>query len=164
MKHALITGGAGFIGLHLARHLLRQGWRVDLVDNFMRGRRDPDVAELLSHTGVILREGDLGDPAFRESLGRNYSEVFHLAAILGVENVIDRPYDVLDANVRLTSGAIEIARRQRGLARLLFASTSEVYAGTLEHFQLPLPTPESTPLAVPPLKRPRTSYMLSKLF
>jgi len=59
---------------------------------------------------------------------------------------------------------IEFARGLAGLERLVFASTSEVYAGTLEHFELPIPTPETAALALPDLGRPRTSYALSKIY
>jgi nucleoside-diphosphate-sugar epimerase len=143
---------------------LDEGWRVDLLDDFSRGRQDSDLAELLKNERLALRLGDLRDPGLVERLGRGYSEIFHFAAMLGVQNVIDRPYVVLEANVALTFAAIDIARRQTGLRRLVFASTSEVYAGSLEHFGLPIPTPETTPLSLPPLGRPRSSYMLSKLY
>lgn len=164
MKHALITGGAGFIGLHLARRLLREGWRVDLADNFSRGARDPDLVAVLLGERATLHEGDLRDPAFLEKVGRGYTEIFHFAAILGVQNVLHRPFEVLEGNAELTIAAIALARRQAALQRLVFASTSEVYAGTLEHFGLDLPTPERTALALPALDRPRNSYMLSKIY
>jgi UDP-glucose 4-epimerase len=164
VKRALITGGAGFIGLALARRLVDDGWHVDLLDNFSRGRRDAELVEMTGRPGVAFVEGDLRNPGVLGGLGDGYSEIFHLAAILGVQNVIDRPFEVLDANVALTTAAIELAKRQAGLRRFVFASTSEVYAGTLELFDLPIPTPESTPLALSPVDRPRTSYMLSKIF
>lgn len=164
MTHALITGGAGFIGLHLARRLLRDGWRVDLLDDFSRGTRDSDLLATMKSDGLTLREGDLHNPAFVESLPRSYTEIFHFAAILGVSNVIEHPFQVLETNVALALAAIAIARRQTGLRRLIFASTSEVYAGALEHFTLPIPTPETAPLALSPLGRPRSSYMLSKIY
>jgi nucleoside-diphosphate-sugar epimerase len=59
---------------------------------------------------------------------------------------------------------IDFARKQKKLARFLFASTSEVYAGTLKYFNLTFPTPEATPLAITDLSLPRTSYMLSKIY
>jgi nucleoside-diphosphate-sugar epimerase len=164
VNRALITGGAGFIGLALARRLLRDGWRVDLLDDFSRGRRDSDVDELARAGGVSIVEGNLCDPSVGGGIDDDYTEIFHFAAIVGVQNVVGRPFDVLDGNVALTSAAIRLALRQKRLRRFVFASTSEVYAGTLEHFELPLPTPESAPLALPPLDRPRTSYMLSKIF
>jgi nucleoside-diphosphate-sugar epimerase len=150
--------------VHLARRLLREGWRVDLVDNFSRAALDPDLAELLRDERATLHEGDLRDRSFVGGLGRTYSEIFHFAAILGVQNVLHRPFEVLEANAALTLAAIELARRQPLLRRFLFASTSEVYAGTLEHFGLPFPTAETTALALPGLDRPRSSYMLSKIY
>jgi UDP-glucose 4-epimerase len=71
---------------------------------------------------------------------------------------------VLRDNVTMLVRALDCARDQAQLKRFVFPSTSEVYAGTLEHFGLPLPTPESTPLALPDLRRPRTAYMLSKIY
>jgi nucleoside-diphosphate-sugar epimerase len=64
----------------------------------------------------------------------------------------------------MLSNVLLLARRQRNLRRLVFASTSEVYAGTLEAFGMRIPTPEDTPITLPDLKRPRTSYMLSKIY
>jgi nucleoside-diphosphate-sugar epimerase len=66
--------------------------------------------------------------------------------------------------VRLLETALGFAARQRRLERLVFTSTSEVYAGSLELMAMPIPTPEDTPLALPPLDQPRTSYMLSKIY
>ena len=164
MRHALITGGAGFIGLHLARHLLAHGWRVDLLDNFQRGARDDDLTTLVEHDDARLISGDLGDTALAGSLSDGYSHVFHFAAMLGVRAVAEHPGLVLSANVALTEAALEIGRRQRGLERFVVASTSEVYAGTLAQYRLDFPTPETTPLALPDLAIPRTSYMLSKIY
>jgi UDP-glucose 4-epimerase len=71
---------------------------------------------------------------------------------------------VLRDNTLMLLNILSLARRQIGLSRFVFASTSEVCAGTLQHFHLPIPTPESTPLAVTDLDHPRTSYMLSKIY
>jgi nucleoside-diphosphate-sugar epimerase len=164
VKRVLITGGAGFIGLHLARHLLKKGCQVDLLDDFSRGRRDSDLDDIRRDKRIGIIEQDLLDHAAVEGLGHDYTEIFHFAAMLGVSNVIEHPFAVLDVNTRLTLNAIALARRQTGLKRFVFASTSEVYVGTLENFDLPIPTPESVALALPHLGRPRTSYMLSKLY
>jgi UDP-glucose 4-epimerase len=161
---ALLTGGAGFIGSHLAQRLVERGFEVDLVDNFSRGTNDDAIAALSRSGRVQVLERDLGVPGALDDAGDDYGIVAHLAAIVGVASVLDRPYGVLGANVVMTEEAISFARRQRALDRFLFISTSEVYAGTLEHFDLPIPTPESTPLALPPLDRPRTTYMLSKVY
>lgn len=163
MTRVLITGGAGFIGGHLARALLARGAGVDLLDNFSRGPMDRFVGELRA-TGAALHDRDLRRTDACDGLPHDYTHVFHLAAIVGVRNVLDRPYAVLCDNVLMLERTLAFARTQPRLERLVFASTSEVYAGTLQHFGLPMPTPETTPLALTDLAHPRTSYMLSKLY
>lgn len=164
MTKALITGGSGFIGLHLAQRLMADGWQVDVVDNFSRGRRDAELAQLEEQPGFRLFEADLTAPDTLSLIDTDYGYLFHLAAVIGVQRVLEAPYRVLDANVAMTRAAIEAARRQHSLERLAFLSTSEVYAGSLEALDLPLPTPESAPLVLPDLGHPRTSYMLSKIY
>jgi UDP-glucose 4-epimerase len=164
MSRVLITGGGGFIGLHLARRLTESGRQVDLLDDLSRGARDSDLEQLLGEPGVRLVERDLLAPGAAEDLDTDYELVFHLAAVVGVANVAEEPLRVLRDNVALTVAALDLAARQSNLARLVFASTSEVYAGTLELGSLPVPTPEDAPLTVPDPRRPRTSYMLSKLY
>ncbi len=164
MARALITGGCGFIGSHLGARLEKAGYEVDLVDNLARGVVDDDLRTLLERPSVRLIECDLLDPEALAGLDDGYELIFHLAAIVGVANVLERPYEVLDLNVAMTTRALELAARQERLERFVFASTSEVYAGTLEQFELEIPTPETAPIALPDLARPRTSYMLSKLY
>jgi UDP-glucose 4-epimerase len=164
LTRALITGGAGFIGLHLARRLVGEGWRIDLVDDFSRGASDAELAVLAERPEVGVFTRDLTRQDALDDIGQRYEYVFHLAAIVGVARVLDTPYQVLDANVAMTRNAISLARRQSSLKRFGFLSTSEVYAGSLERGELPLPTPESAPLALPRLSHPRTSYMLSKVY
>src|SRR5260221_3721520 len=87
-----------------------------------------------------------------------------MAALGGVRRVAEQPYQVLTDNAGSLANVIDVARRQTDLRRLVFPSTSEVYAGTLQYFGMPFLTPETTPLAVTDLAQPRTSYMLSKIY
>jgi nucleoside-diphosphate-sugar epimerase len=162
MKKVLITGGAGFIGFHLAKNLAAR-YEVDVLDNFSRGEEDRDLKNILSAGKVRLLKKDLLSPEALSDLGKDYSVIYHLAAILGVSNVIKDPYRVLYENTVLLARVIELAKRQNALERLLFASTSEVYAGTLETFGISFPTPETTPLTAADVSKPRTSYLLSKI-
>ena len=162
-QRILITGGAGFIGFHLARHLKSTGHEVCLADNHVRGVRDPDFLQLVSDRQASSVEVDLLDLGDAMSLGENFDVIFHLAAIIGVRHVQERPYDVLVHNTRMLENVISLAQRQQPSCRLLFASTSEIYAGTLKHFGLSTPTSEETALTVTALDLPRTSYMLSKI-
>jgi len=160
----LITGGAGFIGARLASALAAHGSEIDILDNLSRGVDDDALKQLVESGRVRLHKVDLNDPATLDRFASDYDVIVHLAAILGVQNVLDRPYDTLRDNVLMQAAVIAFARRQSKLQRLLFTSTSEVYAGSLMHMNLPFPTPEDFPLALTSLKEPRCSYMLSKIY
>jgi UDP-glucose 4-epimerase len=164
MNRVLITGGAGFIGGHLATALADRGHEVTVVDNFARGVRDGFLTSLAERPNVTLVSADLMAPVQVAALPDDNTHIFHLAAIIGVRHVLERPYSVLVDNVRMLANAVELARRQSGLRRFLFASTSEVMAGSLIHMNMPVPTPEDFPLALTDLSHPRTSYMLSKIY
>lgn len=165
----LITGGAGFISYHLTTKLLQQDCEIWLVDNFSRGVNDHALENLLSSKRVHIVSADVMDPGFMRELPKDFDFVFHLAAIIGVQNVLKQPYRVLQANTEMLINMIRVCEPLIGLKRFVFASTSEVYAGTLQHhlqggMDLRLPTPESTVLALPSLQHARTSYMLSKIY
>lgn len=163
-KKVLITGAAGFIGFQLAKRLLKDGYIVDLVDNFTRGVLDPELESLMAKfSSANFYNVDCLKPSETRKFPNDYSYIFNMAAIIGVEHVMKRPYRVIVDNLQLMDNLIEVARNQKNLERFFYPSTSEVTAGTLEYFDLPIPTPEHVPLAVTDLKRPRTSYMLSKI-
>ena len=85
----LITGGAGFIGYHLAKNLAVSGYIVHLVDTYARGARDSDLKILLEEFKVTLSEVDLLDREAVLNLESNYDIIVHLAAIVGVKNVLE---------------------------------------------------------------------------
>jgi UDP-glucose 4-epimerase len=160
----LITGGAGFIGYHLGKRLLDEGYQVDLMDNLVRGVLDQELEALIQHPRAKFIQADLREPEVLQNLGSDYHYIYHLAAIIGVAHVLRRPFQVLSDNASMMFNLLALARDQVALQRLVFTSTSEVYAGALQYFTLPIPTPESAPLALTDLKEPRTSYMLSKIY
>jgi nucleoside-diphosphate-sugar epimerase len=137
---------------------------VTLVDNMSRGVEDETLAALREHPNFALHVADLRDGSALDAIGDDFTHVFHFAALLGVQNVLDRPYAVLRENITMLETLLDVAARQTGLARFVFPSTSEVYVGTQQYYELPIPSPESTPLAVSDLSKPRTSYMLSKIY
>lgn len=163
-RRVLITGGSGFIGFHLARRLLADpGTSITLADNFARGRMDGDLEALCNDRRVRLVIGDLRDPGIRARLGADYDEVYHFAALLGVENVLKRPVEVLKTNALLTCDILEWFVDGGG-KKLLFSSTSEAYAWTQQFYPLPIPTPEEVPLSLTDLRNPRSTYAGSKVF
>jgi len=163
-RRILVTGGAGFVGYHLAHRLAADGDdSVTLLDNFSRGRRDEELEALAGTPNVDLVTGDLCDAATWTSIGGEYDEVFHLAAVIGVKNVIDRPDEVIRTNALSTLYLLEWLTEGGG-KKVLFSSTSETYAWTQHFHELPIPTPESSPLALTDLADPRSSYAGSKIF
>jgi UDP-glucose 4-epimerase len=165
LSKILITGGAGFIGYHLACELSSKPENeVHIVDNFSRAVKDNYLNKLLERSNVKSFEIDLLDENSLNILERDYEYIYHLAAIIGVKHVLQNPIVVLKNNVILLMNILDFALQCVNLKRFLFASTSEVYAGTLRYFSLPIPTPEDTPLTVNALKEGRTSYMLSKIY
>lgn len=96
MKKVLITGGAGFIGYHLALRLIRLNYRVFLMDNFSRGKLDKFLKKLLENKKVRLIEHNLYNDI---KISNKFSHIFHLAAIVGVRNVNKNPYKTITNNL-----------------------------------------------------------------
>ena len=161
---ALITGGAGFIGLHVARALAARGCAVTLVDKAGSADGGGELAAFVASGPHTFIECDLRQARPLDDLEGEYAYVFHFAAILGVAAVRKDPTAVLRDNVEMQLRVLDFAARQPSLQRFVFTSTSEVYAGTLQQSSLRFPTPEDTSLALPDLSEPRTSYMLSKIY
>jgi len=164
VSKSLLTGGAGFIGERLALALSAEGNEVHAIDNLSRGRDDEALRSLTASPTVHFHQADLLAPSAFDALSDDYDFVVHLAAILGVQNVLERPYPTLRDNVLMHEAVIRFAGRQKCLQRFVFSSTSEVYAGSLIHLHMPVPTPENFPLALTALSEPRSSYMLSKIY
>jgi len=122
--HHVITGGAGFIGSHLAEALVAGGHSVTVLDDFSTGRR-ANLAALDGRPGVKVIEGSVLDPATVARACKGAEVIVHLAATVGVKLVIDRPVETLVNNVRGTEVVLEAASRLG--VRTLIASTSEVY-------------------------------------
>ncbi|MET8759081.1 NAD-dependent epimerase/dehydratase family protein [Lentzea sp. NPDC004782] len=155
MKH-LLLGGAGFIGLHLARRLLADGHDVTVVDDFSRGRRDPELDAL----DVPVISADLTDPASFAALPRDCDQVHLLAAVVGVRNVERDPARVVRINTLVVLNTLDWITAPQ---RLFFASTSETYAGGVSMGVVPVPTPETVPLVVEDVTAPRFAYAVSKM-
>ena len=163
MKKILITGGAGFIGFHLAKKLADDN-KVIIIDNLARGRMDGDFLKLIKHENVEFIQTDLTDPRVFIKLDTDFDYVYHLAAVIGVRNVIENPDKVLYVNAIATLNLFEYAKQLKNLKKILFSSTSEIYAGTLKHFGIQIPTNEEVPLTLLDVKSERTTYMLSKMY
>ncbi len=158
----LITGGAGFIGYHLSKKLLANGFQVDIIDNLSRGKKDKELIKLLTNKNINFKNLDLSTDC--KLSNRNYDYIFHLAAIVGVKNVINSPKNVLEKNIKLLMNILNFSTKQRKIKRFIFLSTSEVYAGSLRNKMLNFPTSENSTLSLENLKNERGTYMLSKIY
>jgi UDP-glucose 4-epimerase len=126
-RRVLISGGAGFIGSHLADLLLARGDFVTVVDDLSTGRRENLPA---AHERLRFVEADLRDALSALGKGEVFDQIYHLAAAVGVKLVIDEPIRAIETNIEQTSALLRFASRHGptpGGPPTLIASSSEVY-------------------------------------
>jgi len=152
---ALITGGAGFIGSHLAEALLAQGHHVSVLDDLSTGSLR-NIEHLLGHERFACTVDSVTNDAAVSRAIEPVDVVFHLAAALGVKLVCDRPVHTIETNVHGTETVLKYASRRRKLT--LVASTSEVYGKSAT-----LPFHEDADLVLGPPTKTRWGYATSKL-
>ncbi len=160
MASYLVTGGAGFIGSHLAEELLRRGHRVRVVDSLITGKR-----RNLDHLpGVEFLEGDLADPdvAARAVDGMDY--VLHQAAIPSVPRSVKDPVTSNRANIDASLNVL-VAARDGGVKRLVYAGSSSAYGNTPtlpKHEEMP--TNPLSPYALQKLVAEQYCQMFTRLY
>jgi nucleoside-diphosphate-sugar epimerase len=143
----LVTGGAGFIGSHLAEELLRRGERVRVVDSMVTGK----ASNLRQISAAEFVEGDLADALVAERAVAGMDYVLHQAAIPSVPRSVEDPATSNRANVTATLNVL-VAARQAGVKRLVYAGSSSAYGDTET-----LPKREDMPT------NPLSPYALQKL-
>lgn len=126
-KRVLITGGAGYIGSHLADTLLERGYRVFVVDNLSTGKLD-NIRHCLGRDDYEFLNASILDADLMDDLVRQNDLVFHLAATVGVKHVVEDPLLGVTTNVAGSENVISACWRH--MKRILIASTSEVYGKT----------------------------------
>jgi len=147
MASYLVTGGAGFIGSHLAEELLRRGHRVRVADSFITGKR----ANLDVIKAAEFLEGDLADLPFAAQAVAGMDYVLHQAAIPSVPRSVDDPVTSNRANITATINTLWAAKNA-GVKRLVYAASSSAYGNTPT-----LPKREDMPT------HPLSPYALQKL-
>ena len=160
----LVTGAAGVIGFELVRQLLREGAHVHALDDFGKGGA-ADLAALARASGGRLEVVEL-DLASRNAAARlptgPFDIVHHLAAVVGVRAVTERPYRTIAVNARSTLAMLDWAIAG-GARAFLFASSSECYASGVDAGTVEIPTGEDVPLSIGDVMLPRWSYAASKI-
>src|SRR3954471_7406618 len=159
VKKVLVTGGAGFIGSHLTEALLARGDAVMVIDDESTGRFE-NLTAVRDHQNLRMIRGSVGDAALIRGALDGITEVYHLAAAVGVALIAREPLQTIERNVYPTQLLLdELCRRHAAGQPLKFflASTSEVYGKN------PKPTwTEEDDLVFGPTTRPRWSYGASK--
>jgi nucleoside-diphosphate-sugar epimerase len=156
----LVTGGAGFIGSHLAEELLRRGHRVRVVDSLITGKR----RNLESIPAAEFVEGDLAELAVAEKAAAGMDYVLHQAAIPSVPRSVEDPATSNRANITATLNVL-LAARKAGVKRLVYAGSSSAYGDTPT---LPkhegMPTNPQSPYALQKLVGEQYCQMFTKLY
>lgn len=150
----LITGGAGFIGSHLAEHLLHRGDEVVVWDNLSTGNIE-NLAACRGRSGFTSIVGDMtSDPAFDAQVAE-CDAIFHLAAAVGVQLIVSDPVRTIETNIIGAQVALHAAARHR--KPILITSTSEIYGKSTK-----IPFSEEDDTTYGPTTRRRWSYAISK--
>lgn len=153
-KNILITGGAGFIGTHLALRLADEN-RLTLLD--LRPERNSlAFTPLANRENVQVVAGDVRDATVVERLMADVDVVVHLASLIGVQYVVEHARETIDTIVLGTRSVLEAARKQGRLVRLVNVSTSEVFGDGSS-------TSDDAPASIGTRNDPRTSYAAAKL-
>ncbi|MDD5398510.1 MAG: GDP-mannose 4,6-dehydratase [Dehalococcoidia bacterium] len=143
----LVTGGAGFIGSHLVEKLIDLGASVTVIDTMLCGNK---IEQRKEGKNLSVHRLDVTDTQAIAPLFKGQDMVFHLAAVVGVEETQDEPVNLLNVEVIGTSNVISLAARNK-VKRFVFASSSEVYGDSVK------PMVEEGPF------NPKSTYALTKL-
>ena len=155
MSRALITGGAGFIGSHLAEALLERGWTVEVVDDLSTGSVE-NISHLKGHPHFAYTLDTVMNRSLMLELVDRADVIFHLAAAVGVRLIVEKPVHTIETNIKATELILELAARKR--RPLLLASTSEVY-GKLDKPRFS----EDDDVILGPTSKSRWCYAASKM-
>ncbi|MDH7486877.1 MAG: GDP-mannose 4,6-dehydratase [Anaerolineae bacterium] len=154
LRSVLITGGAGFIGSHLAEALLERGHQVTVIDNLSTGRFE-NIAHLTGHPRFRFAIDTITNEVVMDRLVSECDVIFHLAAAVGVELIIKNPVHVIETNILGTHAVLKVANRYR--KKVLIASTSEIYGKNNQ-----VPFSEEDDRLLGPTTKARWSYSTSK--
>jgi len=128
MKKAVVTGGAGFIGSHLAELLVDRGYHITILDDLSTGK-SANIETLLKKSSVEFIKGSITDLPLLQKLFKNTSYIFHEAAIPNVSRSIKNPQASHEVNVTGTLNVL-LAARDNAVNKVVYASSSSVYGDT----------------------------------
>ncbi len=150
MKKVVVTGGAGFIGSHLAEGLVEQGYNVIILDDLSTGKME-NIAELLNNDNIEFVQGSITKLSLLQKLFQGVEYVFHQAALARVPRSIDDPLTANEVNITGTLNIL-LAARENKVKKVIYAASSSAYGDTPT-----LPQREDMP------PDPLSPYALTKL-
>jgi len=156
--HILITGGAGFIGSNLALYHLEMGDKVHVVDNLSTGNID-NLKACFTYRDFFFDEVDILTDQELDKKVNWADRIYHLAAVVGVFRVLEKPISVLSTNIAGCERVLRAVKRSEWKAKVIIASTSEVYGNREGNLELH----EDMELIVSPGMNSRWNYSISKL-
>ena len=154
-KNYLITGGAGFIGSHLAERLLDEGDQVFVIDNLSTGSFS-NIAHLADHPSFHFARTSITDRIVMDRLASEADTIIHLAAAVGVKLIVEHPVDTIQTNIMGTEAVLKSALRYG--CKVVIASTSEVYGKGSK-----IPFAEEDDVLLGATIRSRWAYAASKM-
>jgi len=126
----LVTGGAGFIGSHLAEELLSRNDKVHVIDNLSAGSLS-NIAHLMKHRNFACTIDTIMNEAVMNRLIKGCDRIYHLAAAVGVKLIMEKPLETIETNVKGTEAVLRIANKYK--KKVLITSTSEIYGNHVQH-------------------------------
>lgn len=151
---ALITGGAGFVGSHLAEYLLAQGHEVSIVDDLSTGRLE-NIEPLRANPKFHFAIDTICNDIVMDRLASECDIIYHLAAAVGVEMIVRSPVHTIETNIMGTAAVFRVANRYR--KKVILTSTSEIYGKSEK-----TPFTEEDDRVLGPTTKSRWSYSTSK--
>ncbi len=163
-RKILILGGAGFIGSAIVKLMVeKRSYDITIGDSFTNNSNKNDsFFSYLNDNKIKLINEDFTDSSQFKKLDNDYDDFYMLASMIGVNNTLKNPHEVIRVNTALIYNSLEWLKKTK-IKNVLFTSTSECYSGTIDKFNYKIPTPEEIPLCIDPIDHPRFTYAVTKM-
>tara|TARA_A100001011_G_scaffold367061_1_gene420154 strand:- start:83 stop:1111 length:1029 start_codon:yes stop_codon:yes gene_type:complete len=162
-RKVFILGGGGFIGFKIVEILSeRKNYDITIGDNFHLNQDDSEFYEFVKKNNIKVINKDFTLKSSFDLLENDYDDFYMLASMIGVNNTLENPHEVIRVNTALIYNSLEWIKTNSA-KNILFTSTSECYSGTIEKFNYNIPTDENIPLCIDPIDHPRFTYAVTKM-